>query len=245
MDENFANQLRFVVDQSRNYPDKEAISFLGAVLYNLEGTHSQNFQDIWALYESEFKKNGTFVEFGATNGVDGSNTYLLEKRYGWSGILAEPLPIHTSSLHTQRPTARIVPKCVWTKSADSIDFLCTDEQDLSTIAGYGGADEHSEKRLRGGNIIQVETISLYDLLSLKPYTYIDYMSVDTEGSEFDILQAFFQNPKSRKYFIHTLSVEHNFNQEARQKLFDLLSSNGYVRKFEVISRWDDFYVRKD
>ena len=38
----------------------------------------------------DFKKKGYFVEFGAQNGIDHSNSYLLEKKFGWKGILAEP-----------------------------------------------------------------------------------------------------------------------------------------------------------
>ena len=49
---------------------------------------SQLKQDIFVLLETGFKRNGFFVEFGATNGIDLSNTYLLEKRFGWNGILA-------------------------------------------------------------------------------------------------------------------------------------------------------------
>jgi hypothetical protein len=51
---------------------------------------SQIFQDLFVLLSTGFKQHGYFVEFGATNGVDLSNTYLLEKHFQWNGILAEP-----------------------------------------------------------------------------------------------------------------------------------------------------------
>lgn len=47
-------------------------------------------QDIFVLVATNFKKGGFFIEFGATNGIDLSNTYLLEKEYEWKGILGEP-----------------------------------------------------------------------------------------------------------------------------------------------------------
>ena len=56
----------------------------------LELSKSELRQDLFALSEVGFKENGFFVEFGATNGIDLSNSYLLETEFGWDGILAEP-----------------------------------------------------------------------------------------------------------------------------------------------------------
>jgi hypothetical protein len=52
----------------------------------------QIFQDLWVLWETRGKTNGFFVEFGAADGVNLSNTFLLEDKYNWKGILAEPMP---------------------------------------------------------------------------------------------------------------------------------------------------------
>ena len=46
--------------------------------------------DLFVLLNLDFKKNGYFVEFGGGNGVLNSNTYLMEKEFGWTGILSEP-----------------------------------------------------------------------------------------------------------------------------------------------------------
>jgi hypothetical protein len=70
---------------------------------------------------------------------------------------------------------------------------------------------------------------------------IDYLSIDTEGSEYVILKAFFDNPK--KYTIKTMTVEHNYIVQDREKIHALLVQNGYKRKFHEFSRCDDFYVK--
>ena len=62
------------------------------VLKMLPRSRSQLRQDIFVLCTLDFKRNGFFVEFGATNGVDLSNSYLLETEFNWTGILAEPAP---------------------------------------------------------------------------------------------------------------------------------------------------------
>jgi hypothetical protein len=52
----------------------------------LKKSHSQSGQESFVLNMLEYKKNGTYLEVGAWDGVDLSNTYLLESEYGWSGL---------------------------------------------------------------------------------------------------------------------------------------------------------------
>ena len=56
----------------------------------LKDTYSQFGQDLDVIEYFKHKKNGYFIEIGATNGIDLSNTYLLEKKYNWNGICIEP-----------------------------------------------------------------------------------------------------------------------------------------------------------
>jgi hypothetical protein len=82
-------------------------------------------------------------------------------------------------------------------------------------------------------------VTLHDLLVQHDAPYeIGYLSIDTEGSELDILQAF--DFKSRR--IHVITVEHNYQDDMRSGLYRLLSRNGFKRVCEDISGWDDWYV---
>jgi hypothetical protein len=67
---------------------------------------------------------------------------------------------------------------------------------------------------------------------------IDYLSIDTEGSEFEILSAH----DFSEYSFKVIPCEHNFT-DMREKIHDLLSAQGYVRKYENLSKFDDWYVR--
>lgn len=205
----------------------------------------QNLQDAWILFETKQKINGYFVDFGATDGKTINNTYILEKYYGWKGIVAEPNFLWHDGLQKNR-TCNISLDCVWTTSDQELEFLLTDAPDLSTIKGFGTDDEHAYKRSSAQNISRVKTISLLDLLKKfdSPKT-IDYLSIDTEGSEFQILSSFFENPLSANYTINHITVEHNYVNKIRENIFSLLSKNGYERKFSNISRCDDFYKKVD
>jgi FkbM family methyltransferase len=184
-----------------------------------------------------FKRNGFFVEFGATNGVDLSNSFLLEKNYGWKGILAEPAKIWHSSL-TKNRTSHIELDCVWSESNTSIVFNEVSEPEISTISLFNELDEHSEKRKLGLSY-QVNTISLHDLLNKYDAPFeIDFLSIDTEGSEYEILKAF----DFSSYNIKIICCEHNFTP-MRNEINALLSAHGYKKRYEECSMIDDWFFK--
>jgi hypothetical protein len=85
----------------------------------------------------------------------------------------------------------------------------------------------------------VETVTLSDLLkSHNAPTVIDFLSIDTEGSEFEILNSF----DFKEYSFNFICVEHNYTNK-RDRIFDLLTSNGYRRILSHISKWDDWYCK--
>lgn len=201
-------------------------------------SRAQLKQDIFALIESGFKRDGFFVEFGATNGVDLSNTILLEREFGWQGILAEPARTWHEALRRNR-NAIIETACVWTQSGQTLEFRSTDNGAFSTISAFSTADRHSAER-QGGELYPVTTISLLDLLDKHTAPpIIDYLSIDTEGSEYDILSAF----DFSKYRFGVITCEHN-HTPMREKIRALLEANGYRRTFDYLSQFDDWYVQE-
>jgi FkbM family methyltransferase len=199
---------------------------------------SQLQQDLFVLLSLKFKRGGFFVEFGATDGLSISNTYMLEKNFDWKGILAEPARIWHKSLKQSR-SAQIETKCIWKESGKVLQFNETEVSELSTLDSYSNLDLHAHYR-ESGVKYPVETISLFDLLvENNAPSFIDYLSIDTEGSEFEILEKFDFNA----YTFGFITCEHNYT-ENRGKVFSLLSNQGYVRVFEQYSQFDDWYLHK-
>ena len=79
----------------------------GKILQLLPSSKSQLRQDLFVLSELNFKVGGYFVEFGATNGIDLSNTYFLEEKFSWRGILVEPAKIWHQELSENRKKSAI------------------------------------------------------------------------------------------------------------------------------------------
>lgn len=198
---------------------------------------SQLKQDLFVLLQTNFRENGFFVEFGATNGIDLSNTYLLEKEFNWKGILAEPAKVWHTDLEKNRRCS-IEMNCVWSDSNSVLDFNEVIEAELSTVKKYNDNDWAFKKRKNGVGY-KVKTISLVDLLiKHNAPKVIDYLSIDTEGSEYEILSNF----DFDSYQFRVITCEHNYTK-MREKIYDLLTSKGYKRKYIGLSKWDDWYIK--
>jgi FkbM family methyltransferase len=218
--------------------DELAESFARFILPQLSSSRSQLFQDLWVLFELLQKRGGFFVEIGASDGLSLSNTWLLETAYSWRGILAEANPALHASLAANRQAA-VDSRCVYSKSGEQLEFRITDEPHLSTLAEFAGSDHNAPARSRYRRVT-VPTVSLKDLLDAHqaPNT-IDYLSIDTEGSEWEILRAY---DFSRR--IHCISVEHGFS-ERRERIRKHLESRGFVNRIPDASAWDDWYLHED
>ena len=109
--------------------------FLAYLFAERHRSHAQILQDLWVCFELGGKRDGFFVEFGATDGRTNSNTALLEADYGWRGILAEPNPAWHAALQDNR-RADIDLRCVAAQGGETVDFLTVQDPELSTIASY-------------------------------------------------------------------------------------------------------------
>ena len=197
---------------------------------------SQLGQDILALSVNGLFDKGFFVEFGATNGVNLSNTYLLEKDFGWGGILCEPARVWHRELKINR-SCSIDTRCVSSRSNSLINFSEAPDAMYSTISDFLDQDHHVNTRAKS-LVYQVETVSLRDLLvSHNAPETVNFLSIDTEGSEYLILEDF----NFTEYKFKLICVEHNYSMN-REKIFQLLTGNGYKRVLTELSQWDDWYV---
>jgi FkbM family methyltransferase len=194
-------------------------------------------QDYLALMFAEYKNGGYFVEVGAADGIFASNTHLLEFRYGWRGILAEPSKSWHKDLESNRK-ANLSYKAIFNESGHEKTFFEAEANNLSTMSEFRNFDGGGLHRKKFKEYL-VQTQSLSDLLiEFSAPLFIDYLSIDTEGSEYLIIRDF----PFEKYDIKFISIEHNYN-ENRQRIQDLLISKGYSRYLPEISEYDDWFIK--
>jgi FkbM family methyltransferase len=200
-------------------------------------SYSQRNQDTDIVDFYKGKLNGFFVDIGATNGIDISNTYLLEKEYNWKGICVEPVPAVFKKLVKNRK-AVCCDKAVFSKSDEVVLFDIAYDHNTNDLSGIQQfIDCHKETVNKHKRTIKMTTISLNDLLDENNAPpFMEYLSIDTEGSELEILKHL----DFDYYVFGRIDVEHNHVEPRRTELNELLTSNGY--KFLKENDVDDCYV---
>ena len=198
-------------------------------------SYSQLGQDLEVLRFYDNKPNGFFVEIGSSDGIELSNTYLLEKNHQWKGICVEPIPSKFKALCKNRPNSLCCPHAVYNESNKQVVFdICNKLDLLSGISD--NIDCHKKIVNENKTQIIVKTISLNDLLDkANSPSFIEYLSLDTEGSELEILKSV----DFQKYTFGVIDVEHNYVEPRRSQIKNLLTSNGYEYVRE--NHFDDCY----
>jgi hypothetical protein len=215
------------------------------VEFREEGTsmYSQFGQDLFVLEVLRGMRGGFFLDSGAADGISYSNTLLLESLFGWRGICIEPNEHFFAALLKNRH-CRCLKCCLYDKEG-SVDFLESAEGMGGILSEYDPSHlKYAETILRiptnrDGRPTTVSKVTRTIRSVLRECgapSVIDYWSLDTEGSEFSIMQSF----PFDEYSFRVLTVEHNWTS-ARDKMKEFLETRGYfrIRAMEI----DDCYVR--
>jgi len=201
-------------------------------------SYSQLNQDLNVISFFNNKNDLYFIDIGANDGKKLSNTLLLEKKYNWKGICSEPLPGAFKQLIKCRSVI-CDNNAVFSKSGLSLEFSesygTRDGNLLSGITQFIDKHEHAKK----GNQIIVKTITLQNLLdNYKAPKIIQYFSLDTEGTELEILKSV----DFSTYTFLYINLEHNYVEPRRSEIQTLLLNNGYLYKGQ--NKWDDDYIHE-
>lgn len=198
-----------------------------------QNAKSQLGQDIQVLHEIyKGKKNGYFVEIGAYDGIEYSNTYLMEKDYGWKGLLIECNVRWFPSIYEHRDCV-FMPYAAYNEDNKILEFYDTGHG----LSGLVETNKHVYQEECPKIIVLTKKLTTM-LDNARAPNFIEFLSIDTEGSEYEILL----HHDFDKYLFGYICVEHNFIEESRVKIRALLESKGYVLFRE--NRVDDDYIHK-
>ena len=186
------------------------------------------------------KKCGIFLDIGAHDGLSFSNTYFFEEELEWTGFCFEPLPHLFKQLKECR-NCICVNACV-SSVEGSLPFLHIDGCDEMLSGLCGTYDQRALSIVTndianfGGElkVLQVSSVRIDKILAQYGVNHIDFLSLDTEGSELEILKTI----DFSKIMIDVITVENNYNEPF---IREFLVSQGFI--FITHLHVDDIYVR--
>ena len=202
-----------------------------------ENFASQSGQD--KIIKNSFfrsKKNGYFVEIGAFDGVLGSNCIHFEKSKNWEGIAIEPSKIQFEKLSKNR-NCKVLNEAISSTEKD-VEFIEVIEG-LTQMSGIDD-DNYSAKL-----IIENNKKNKFNKNKMKTSTFeksiltkeIDYLSIDIEGAELDVLKSI----NFQEYIIKVISVENNNPEKINFNSF--LKENNFSF-FDRVGQDEIFYNNK-
>ncbi|TRU31484.1 MAG: FkbM family methyltransferase [Microcystis aeruginosa Ma_QC_B_20070730_S2] len=165
-------------------------------------------------------RNGFFIEVGANDGFNQSNTYYFEQFKGWKGILVEGIPELYQQCLLERPKAKVF-NCALVSSDFSESYVTMKYSNLmSLVEGSLKSKQAEENHVQKGVIpyeIKVPARTLTSILDECEVNEIDFFSLDVEGYELNVLKGLDFNKYRPKYML----IEARFKEEIDNYISDL------------------------
>jgi FkbM family methyltransferase len=169
-------------------------------------------------------KKGTYVDVGAYHPVLYSNTYAFYKQ-GWNGIVIDPNHDMKQLFALMRPRDTFVHSAVGEKVEERTYYMFDD-------GAYNSFDEvraHSWKESRGLDIRETRTVAfkpLAQILKEQNISKIDFLNIDVEGWDFEVLKTHDWSIETRVIAIEDETF--NSDKPAGNEIYAYLHEKGYA-----------------
>jgi FkbM family methyltransferase len=207
--------------------------------------NSQDNQDRFLeTYVFKGYKNGFYVDVGAHDGTTINNTLYFEKQNKWTGINIEPIKTVFDKLVSNRPNNNNINCAVCNKDGET-EFVCNTGytemisgiKDTFDLRHWKRLNYENEKMGATTEIIRVNTKKLETILDENKVSHINYLSIDVEGAEFEVIKSI----NFDKVFIDVIGFENNYN-DTSIPIVEYLQTKNFITIYKAL---DIFMINKN
>ena len=178
--------------------------------------------------------DGTFLEIGACDGVLYSNSKTLEDHFNFTGILIEPQPLFYSQLVMNRKNCKCYNYAVSNSDDEFIEFIGNNAE-----GGIVNNTNTDISKYTNWTPYKVKNSKMKDIITKSEFKYIDFMIIDVEGSELELLHSI-----DFKFPIFCIIIEAHSNEQTKNKIFgEYLKSNGFT--YVERQRGNEVWINKN
>lgn len=182
------------------------------------------------------KRQGRFLDVGAHDGIQTSNTYALETYLDWTGVCIEANPALAELCKENRPKSRTVQAAVWSDEREVEFSLPHSGNDfLSRIDGIAHNHNYFATDFLESTVLKMRTQTLSSILGDEPQ-HFDYFSLDVEGAELEALKGINWDVTSFSF----IALEFGYRYEFLREIIDYLASKEY--KLHRVNQFDADFV---
>jgi FkbM family methyltransferase len=195
---------------------------IGSDLYSRPSLHNIDRQ----LEKYLTQRDGFFIEVGGNDGFSQSNTYYLERFRGWTGILVEGIPELYQKCILERPQSKVFNNALVADDYTEPYITMKYANLMSIVKGALKSDSADENHIQTGKAIQHNVVpyeikvparTLTSILDECKVEKIDFLSLDVEGFELNVLKGLDFNKYRPEYML----IEARFKEEIDEYIADL------------------------
>lgn len=143
-------------------------------------------EDCYLWHRFYTKVGGSYVDVGAHHPTNFSNTYLLHKFRRWSGINIEPNPDLIAEFNKERPNDINLNLGI-ANTDQELTYYLFDHPGVNTFDPVFAREIGKLRTLQEKRMVQCKP--LHTVLAEHCSQEIDYMNVDCEGLDLDVLKS--------------------------------------------------------
>jgi FkbM family methyltransferase len=189
-------------------------------------------------------RNGVFLDVGAHDGKTFSNTLFFEKELNWTGICVEPLPTVYERLKVARSCVCVL-GCAYDMTGELKFTTVNGHSEMLSGVTNEYCQEHQNRieyeiKVHGGSTKEIVSpcYRIQDLCDKHNIKHVNFMSIDTEGSELNVLRGI--DYKQTQFDVMLIEIAY---PRLLQPIQDFLATHNII--FHSMLDWDAVFVHKN